>query len=54
MIVLHPSRYVPENEKYPRYIGNSLGCPAVSEKAFEIISEVAEGENKDMLLWMID
>lgn len=53
-IVLHPSRYAPNNEKFPKYLNaNSKGCPAVSPDSFEILEDVIDSENKDILFWVI-
>lgn len=54
-IVLHPSKYAPNNEKLPKYLNaNSRGCPAVSNDSFEILEDVIEKDNKDLLFWVIN
>ena len=54
LIVHHPSKYVPNREKFPKYIGNSKGCPAVSQDTFEILDDIFEDSSHDFLLWIIN
>lgn len=53
-IVLHHSKYIPNREVYPKSIGRSRGCPAVSIGAFSIIDKKIKSTNKNVLLWIID
>lgn len=53
MIVLHPSKYVPNKEVYPRKIGKSRGCPAVSKGAFKFIDRKIQKSDQQVLLWVI-
>lgn len=52
-IVLHPSRHVPRSEVYPKRIGVSRGCPAVSRKTFRKIARKASRSERKVLLWVI-
>lgn len=55
MIVLHPSKYAPDRETYPKYLpANSNECPSVSHNSFDIIKEIIKKQDKDVLLWIID
>ncbi len=53
MIVLHPSKYVPNKEVYPRKIGKSRGCPAVSKGAFKFIDRKIQKSDQQVLLWVV-
>jgi len=51
-IVLHAYDAVPENETYPKPIANSLGCPMVSHRFFDKLSQILKTEKKPVLLWI--
>lgn len=54
MIVLHPSKYAPDRETYPKYLpANSNGCPSVSRNSFDVLKEVVTTQNREVLLWII-
>jgi hypothetical protein len=51
-IVLHGHDCVPDEEIYPRVLCNSFGCPMVSKSFFGKLSEIIEGSEKPILLWI--
>ncbi len=53
-VVLHPSKYVPSKEVYPKRIGKSRGCPAVSQGAFNFLDRKLKNTDKNVLLWIVN
>lgn len=51
-VVLHPYDCVPDSESYPYPICNSLGCPMVSYKFLNQLSEMITQSKKPILLWI--
>jgi len=51
-IVLHAHDEVPDDEIYPRVLVNSYGCPMVSHSFFKELSQIIEGSEKPILLWI--
>ncbi len=51
-VVLHALDCVPDEEVYPDYICNSLGCPTVSIKFLNKLSTYIDNSKKPMLLWI--
>ena len=53
-IVLHGNIFIPDQEKYPKFICNSSGCPMVSFSFLEKLSSVIDKSPKPVLLWVYD
>jgi len=51
-IVIHAHDEVPDEEIYPRVLVNSYGCPMVSHSFFKELSQIIEGSDKPILLWI--
>ena len=51
-IVLHSYPSVPDEETYPEPIGNSLGCPMVSEHFLKVLETKIDSSEKPILLWV--
>lgn len=51
-VVLHAHSCVPDEEIYPSFICNSLGCPTVSIRFLNILSGYIDKSDKPVLLWI--
>jgi hypothetical protein len=51
-IVLHAHSCVPDEEIYPSFICNSLGCPTVSINFLKKLSAYIDTSKKSVLLWI--
>ena len=54
IIVLHSWNDVPENEIYPDYAPNSLGCPMVSNSMMKYLDQTLQSSTLPLLLWVYD
>ena len=52
-IVLHGYDCVPDNILYPEYLCNSEGCPMVSYKFLDVLSNYIDKSKKPILLWIV-
>lgn len=52
IIVLHSWAHVPDQEVYPEYAPNSLGCPMVSNKVMKLLDSILQDETVPVLLWI--
>lgn len=52
VIVLHSFNAVPDEEIYPRYVVNSLGCPMVSNDLMHRLDTQLKTVNQPVLLWI--
>ena len=52
IIVLHSWSEVPENEVYPQYAPNSLGCPMVSNLMMRSLDSILQSSTLPVLLWI--
>ena len=53
-VVLHGLACVPDEESYPKPICNSLGCPMVSIRFLDKLSNLIDRSDKPVLLWVYD
>ncbi len=53
-VVLHSYSCVPDEETYPEFICNSLGCTMVSNHFIQDLSKVIDKEKKPILLWVFE
>lgn len=51
-IVVHPSRHAPSQEVFPKRIGVSRGCPAISWQAFGKLKRLTKNQKEDILFWI--
>ncbi|XZF14597.1 murein L,D-transpeptidase catalytic domain-containing protein [Chitinophagaceae bacterium MMS25-I14] len=51
-VVLHAYTCVPDEEPYPQPICNSLGCPMVSNRFLNLLSQYIDTSSKPVLLWI--
>jgi hypothetical protein len=51
-VVIHGYDCVPDKEIYPMVLCNSLGCPMVSYRFFDRLSNIIEHSEKPILLWI--
>jgi len=51
-VVIHGHSCIEDNEIYPRVLCNSFGCPMVSFKFFDKLSDIIEKSDKPILLWI--
>ncbi len=53
-VVFHSWEAVPDQEVYPNGTPETWGCPAVSNKSFEIIDPLLNASLKPVLMWIYD
>jgi hypothetical protein len=52
IVVLHSWEHVPDQEIYPEYAPNSLGCPMVSNKVMKLLDSVLQDTSVPVMLWI--
>jgi hypothetical protein len=53
-VVLHAYDCVPDQEIYPQYLCNSLGCPMISYSFLNKVSRYIEKSKRPVMLWIYD